>query len=420
MELVNNSNFVSTFILEDTRFKSSIFTIRFLLPLTNSTVTENAMAASLLNDTSSEYKTQNSMSKALAELYGSSISSTTEKLGDNQLITISLRCLDDSFGMNGEKCFSKALEILYGMLFKPNLENGEFTQPDVERKKRMWQEKIESEINDKRVYAKNRLEQIMYDGEAYGINKLGLIENVKSATPKKLTHAYRRIIKNSKIRINFIGATKPQEMIEKFVAEFLKFSDRHTPVIINTKESAPVTVTEKLDVTQGKLVMGFSSKIYGDDETAYPLQVAADIFGGGTYSRLFSSVREKQSLCYYCSARPNKLKGLVLVESGIENENAQKAFHAIMAELDDLKQGNFDDEVIEASKKSLSEAISGINDKISSLDYWYGIRMVYDKVLSPKEYLERIQKVTREDVLKALNGINLSAVYYLLSKGGDK
>ena len=111
---------------------------------------------------------------------------------------------------------------------------------------------------------------------------------------------------------------------------------------------------------------------------------------------------------------------MVLVESGIENENAQKAFSAIIKELDDLKNGNFDDTVIESSKKSLSEALNSMYDKITSLDYWYGNRMVYDTVLSPKEYLERINSVTRDEVMNALNGIKLSATYYLLSKGGDK
>ena len=420
MELINNSFGVSTLILEDARFKSSLFTLRFLLPLNEETVTENAMTASLLTDTSSVYKTPDSMQKALAELYGSSISSSVEKLGDNQLITISLRCLDDSFGMNGEKCFSKALAILYDMLFSPNFENNVFVVNDVERKKRMWADKIEGEINDKRIYAKNRLEQIMFENEPYGINKYGFIKNVRAATPKILTEAYKRIIENAKIRITFIGATPPSKMIEKFQKEFSKYNDRYTQEFKPTSECAPKTVTEKLDVTQGKLVLGFSSTLCGDDETTYPLQVAVDIFGGGTYSRLFSSVREKQSLCYYCSARPNRFKGMVLVESGIENENAQKAFSAIIKELDDLKNGNFDDTVIESSKKSLSEALNSMYDKITSLDYWYGNRMVYDTVLSPKEYLERINSVTRDEVMNALNGIKLSATYYLLSKGGDK
>lgn len=418
MALVNNSLGVSTLTVEDARFKSSIFTIRFLLPLCKNTVTENAIAATLITDTSSEYKTPESMSKALAELYGSSISSSVEKLGDNQLITISLRCLDDSFGMSGEKPFSKALEILFGMVFKPNFQNGMFLEADVSRKKRMWQEKIESEINNKRKYAKNRLEQIMFEGEDYGVSALGYAENAKATTCEDLTCAYKRIIENSKLRISFIGATIPHKMINKFQTEFAKYTNRHTAFVTPAKKRDVVTVTDKMDVTQGKLVMGFSCEASGSDEETYPLQVAVDIFGGGTYSRLFSSVREKQSLCYYCSARPFRYKGLVLVESGIENDNAKKAHDAILWELNDLKQGNFDDSVIEASKKSLKEALNSMYDKITSLDYWYGMRMVYDNVLSPKEYLERVERVTREDILKALNGINLGAVYYLLSKGG--
>ena len=85
--------------------------------------------------------------------------------------------------------------------------------------------------------------------------------------------------------------------------------------------------------------MGFSSDLCGDDDVSLPLMVATDIFGRGPYSRLFANVREKMSLCYYCSASAVRQKGLVTVDSGVEAENAEKAQKEILAQLDAVKKG---------------------------------------------------------------------------------
>ena len=95
-----------------------------------------------------------------------------------------------------------------------------------------------------------------------------------------------------------------------------------------------------MDIAQGKLCLGFSSDIYGDDETAASLTVMCDIFGGGPYSKLFNNVREKMSLCYYCSASPVKVKGLITVASGVEAANAEKAQAEILNQLDAMSAAN--------------------------------------------------------------------------------
>lgn len=49
-----------------------------------------------------------------------------------------------------------------------------------------------------------------------------------------------------------------------------------------------------------------------------------DVFGGGPYSRLFMNVREKLSLCYYCSARLIRGKGIIVIQSGIEKKTGKR------------------------------------------------------------------------------------------------
>ena len=49
------------------------------------------------------------------------------------------------------------------------------------------------------------------------------------------------------------------------------------------------------------------------------------LLGGTPHSLLFRNVREKLSLCYYCASSYDRLKGLLLIDSGVEEQNAEKA-----------------------------------------------------------------------------------------------
>ena len=93
-------------------------------------------------------------------------------------------------------------------------------------------------------------------------------------------------------------------------------------------------------MTQGKLALGFrtgGSSIWEDDYPA--LMMLNALYGGTTTSKLFLNVREKRSLCYYASSQLEKLKGLMLVSSGVEFDKKQEAQDEILAQLENCRQG---------------------------------------------------------------------------------
>ena len=162
--------------------------------------------------------------------------------------------------------------------------------------------------------------------------------------------------------------------------------------------------------------MGFSSDMCGDDDVSLPLMVMTDIFGGGPYSKLFANVREKMSLCYYCSASSVRGKGLITVDSGVEAENADKAQKEILAQLDAVKNGDFADFEYEASLKSLRDSLNSYNDSQVLLDTWYALKAGNKALYSPEEIGEKISAITREDIINAAKGVKLHTVYKLLPK----
>lgn len=415
MQLYSLKNRVTAAHISESKFRANLLTVRFLLPLSADTVTENAMAAELICSCSKAYPKQEALNLKLMQLYGATFTSTTEKIGNSQMITLRLHALKNGLGINGENCFFEALELVRESVFNPNAENFEFPLSEVNRVKAVWCDKINAEINNKRIYAKNRLEQIMFEGEPYGVPRYGFIEKAKNASGKELYSAYLRLINEAQIRITYIGDNYPEQFINQFT-KALPDTKRYSVALPTPKKSELREVTERINISQGKLCMGFNLKTCGEETETYPIAVAVDIFGGGTYSKLFSEVRERMGLCYYCSAHASRYMGLMLVESGVDEQNAKTAKQEILNQLESLKQGDFSDETLEASKRSYLNSLGSVEDSIVAIDSWYGSRMVQKNPLSPKELAELINSLSRKQVISAANGITPDTFFYLFGE----
>ena len=165
--------------------------------------------------------------------------------------------------------------------------------------------------------------------------------------------------------------------------------------------------------------MGFRCGASSLNENIAPVKVMTDIFGGAPYSKLFTVVREKMSLCYYCAARLYSVKGIVCVDSGIEMENFERARDGILKQLELMKSGDFTDDVITASKIGLSDSIRSVGDSLTAIENWYLSHIFDAKPASPEQFIESIHAVTREDIVKAAGQLQLDTIYLLKGNGGD-
>ena len=288
----------------------------------------------------------------------------------------------------------------------------------MDREKRKTEERIDSEINNKRSYARTKLLELMFANEPYGKFIYGTHDEVEQIDEASAYFAWKRLLENSYIQLNVIGNQLPEGLFES-VTEHLSSFDRsmlETPLPTNPIIPSETVnhFTEHMDITQGKLVMGFSSEISGSLKKSLSLMLSTDIFGGGPYSRLFTNVREKQSLCYYCSASQRRSKGFVIVDCGVDGENAVQAEKAILAELDELKKGNIEDFRIEASKKSVIDSLLSYNDSAAALDMWYSMDIEDKNFMTPEDAVELIRNVSKDSIVTALKGIKLHSVYKLL------
>lgn len=412
------SNGAEGVFIQNERFNTTLVSFNFYVPLASETVAEYALLPFVMTTCSKSYPDFSALNFKLAKLYGANLSSSAEKIGDYQLLKIAISTIDDRYALDDESLCDSAVELLTELIFDPKAENGAFCAEDVEREKRKAIEHIRGDLAQKRVYAKKRLIEEMYKGEPYGLSKCGTEEQVAAITGESLYNAWKKLLSTAFLRVNVISRSMPQGLFEKLGE---KLSEITRENIADCTQSTPTlavktpnTVVEKMDIAQGKLCMGFSSELYGDDSQTAALTVMCDIFGGGPYSRLFTNVREKYSLCYYCASSSVKAKGLITVDSGVEKENATKAEKEILNQLDMIKQNLFTDEEFESSIKSITDSFKSYNDSQGLLDAWYSLKIVKDKLLSPEEAAADILNVTRNDVVYAARGVKLHTVYKLL------
>jgi predicted Zn-dependent peptidase len=176
-----------------------------------------------------------------------------------------------------------------------------------------------------------------------------------------------------------------------------------------------------MDVTQGKLALGFRTGGITAGHPDYPaLLVCNAMYGGTTNSKLFMNVREKLSLCYFASSMMDKLKGLLVVSSGVEFAKFQVARDEILAQLEAVRQGEFTQEELAAAKQALTGSLRACLDSQGRLeDHWTGQAVSGGEMVGPEALIGPVERVTAEDVCRAAQAVQLDTVYYLTGKEGD-
>lgn len=399
--------------------KTTCISLLLLLPLEMNTA-ENAVLASFLAHSSKQFPTLSALNARLEELYGAIFSSDVSKLGEGYRLRLSLTCINDALALDGERLSEACLQLLLDQLFEPYCANGKFDAKQLATEIRLCAEDLESEINDKRAYALSQMIETMCADEAYGIKKADLLAAVRAVTPERLYAAWRALLEQATVSVQVVGDVDFDALETMLKSRFAGVERAPVPIETVFVEAAEdiTETTEEMAVNQSKLVLGFRCGMRNADDNFFANRIMVDVFGGGPYSRLFMHVREELSLCYYCSARLDRRKGLVVVQSGVEYENKQAALDEILKQLDIMKRGAFTDEELAASKAALCDAYKGVNDTPESIDSYYA-QFVDTPPQTPDEIIAGLSAVTRDDVVAAANRLTLDTVYFLAGKGDE-
>lgn len=404
-------------VLQTDKFKCNLISVYIHQYLNEHNVTQNALLPQVLMRGCERWPDQRSIQRKLQSLYGADLSSSVNQWGDMHSISFSLELVDERYVPHQEELFTEGLQLLREVIFQPLTDDGQALRTDyVSQEKANLKRYIESLINDKARYASWRCIEEMFAGTPYALYTYGQVDALPRITARSLFDYYREVVARLPMDI-FVVTNKSVEEIAPLVRDaFLRpepANERSVYAPLELPRGEQKEIIEKKPVQQGKLCLGYRTNVPPADPRYDALTVYNGILGGFVHSKLFRNVREKASLAYYANSRLDGPRGMMLISSGIDPDNYEQALTIIQRQVDDMREGNFDETDLNHTKKSLHNAYRSMMDHSGSLidRVMYGLMIGQPFQLEQK--LQAIEEVTADQVVDVAKNVELDTIYFL-------
>ena len=411
--------------LENDKFKTGCLSISLLTQLDRETAAMNALIPYVLRRGSRNHTDMQALATELDGLYGSYIEPVVRKIGEIQCIGFLASFADDKYLPDGSGVFESIANLCGEILLAPCTKGGLLLPEYVDSEKDKLLDSIRSRLNDKRSWALQRLIEQMCCYEPFAVSRLGTEDTAENIYYQKLTKHYRSLIMTCPIEIFYCGSLGADTVAEKLSDAFSGMPrgeidyDIGTDIRMNAVEESVREFTDELNVTQGKLVMGYRLGDCMEDPDIAALYVFNAVFGGCVTSKLFMNVREKLSLCYYASSLVDLHKGLMIVSSGVDFDKFGAAKDEICAQLEVIRRGEVTDDELLAAKKSVASDLRATLDSQYNLEGFYLANTIDGLDFDPEELAEAVECVELQAVVDIANSVVGDAVYYLRGNGEE-
>jgi len=363
------------------------------------------------------------ISKKLENMYGASFNCGVDKSGDYIILKFFIETINNEYSDSKENLAQEAFNLLTDIVFNPLVENDGFNINYVKQEKDNLAKIINSKKDDKANYAYQRCVEEMFKNNPYGIYKYGSLQDLEKINEKNLYEYYLNIIQNSPIFIYINGKNANSINVDENINNNFKIAFNNNSNEYNENDDLqeknenaeiealqPINIVkEKLDVTQGKLIIGLNAP----SENKYAVTMYNTILGGGANSKLFQNVREKESLAYYASSRYIRRKNAIIIRTGIELANYDKAVKVIKEQLEEMKKGNISDYELSSAKTLILASLKLIPESQEDIMAFDFDQDVFNENLTFEQYYKKIENVTLNEIIDVANQVKINTIYYL-------
>lgn len=424
---------------ENNKFKTNEIAVFVTIKQTQENATKNALIPAVLRRGSTNYRNQLEISKKLENMYGANFNCGVDKSGDYIILKFFIETINNEYSDSKENLAQEAFNLLTDIVFNPLVENDGFNINYVKQEKDNLAKIINSKKDDKANYAYQRCIEEMFKNNPYGIYKYGSLQDLEKINEKNLYGYYLNIIQNSQIFIYINGKNANSINVDENINNNFKIAfnnnsneynenddlqeknenaeieDNKNTEIKDNKNAEIVAlqpiniVKEKLDVTQGKLIIGLNAP----SENKYAVTMYNTILGGGANSKLFQNVREKESLAYYASSRYIRRKNAIIIRTGIELANYDKAVKVIKEQLEEMKKGNISDYELASAKTLILASLKLIPESQEDIMAFDFDQDVFNENLTFEQYYKKIENITLKEIIDVANQVRINTIYYL-------
>ena len=396
----------------DGNYRRNKLLISLRMPMKRETVTATALIPYLLDRGTSSIPDKTKLKRKLDMLYGADLQTYSSSQDGIRMVNAYIAGADESILGAGRVLSEKRTKLLYESLYDPYLLDGAFPEKHIETEKEVLRERILSEIDDKRLFCLRNALKLFYGNDIRGIPNTGYVEDLDALQHEELRSIWKGYLEDSTVEI--INVSRDGSALRNYFAAIYKDRKAGSTEVGTLDPIAAGEVkreTKHVEAEQDKLVMIYTAGRQFSEREKAALRVFSALFGGIPTSRLFTNVRERDHLCYYCSSSPFAASASLLIDSGVSRQNCAKIEDAVSKELELFMRDGIGDDEFMFAKLALTNAYKSIRDSADSLSSWYlGSILRRGYATEPDDDLALMESIGKDDVLGIASSMKLAVV----------
>ena len=410
-----NCNSFNVHTIKTDKFKTSHVEVIFRDIANKDEMGAYSFLADMLSQSSKTYPRKKDLITRFEELYKIIVYATTLRVGNVLDFHVSLDFINPDY-INDKNYVEEVIKTLFDIIENPNVTNDEFDLKTFN----IVKERLKREINSLK---ENPMKQSIKEAfkamnadTPTSYELLGNLESLEKITPSSLYKTYKNLRKNFKVDIFLIGNLEMDDtvsLIKKYFKNRYIIENKLDLMVDNKEIKRLVVKSMASDNVQANLVMVFNLKKLTEIEKNITFNVFNYLYGsGGLTSKLYQSIREKNSLCYAISSMYLKYDKLLLVHISLEQANVKKATSLVKKELKNMQVGNFTEEELKDAINNMIVSLDMAQDNNVSIINNY-VFHVFDNLPMPEERVEMFKNIKKEDVINVAKKVKLNTIFTL-------
>lgn len=316
------------------------------------------------------------------------------------------RVLDEDFDL--------ALDVLNDMFFESL-----FDEDEIEKEKRVVIEEIKMYEDSPDEIIHDLFSDSVWDDHPLGRPILGTEESIKGLSKEKIHTYMNQHYAPDNLVIAVAGKIKHEDVLKKLSPIYGQFQRGGRRVLEGTPVGHQVNKMIYRDTEQMHLILGVPG-VGQEDKDIFPMHIINNVLGGGLSSRLFQEVREQRGMAYTVFSYHSTYvdTGLFAIYAGTTPSNSREVVECILGEILDIKANSLTKEELERTKSQIKGSLYlGLESVGSRMSRLGKTELTYNRLITPEEVVEKLEKVTFEDVRRVMNRLWVKDKISLLMLG---
>lgn len=294
-----------------------------------------------------------------------------------------------------------ALDVLSDILSNPS-----FAAEELEREKSVIEQEIGAAQDTPDDVVFEHLNELCYPDQPMGRSLLGTPQTLKRFNSEMLHGYLTTHYRGPDMVVAAAGAVEHEAVVTEVERRFTGFDAAPAPKPQAAKFGKGGSRVVHRDLEQAHLTLALEG-LSQTDRSLFPLQVFANILGGGMSSRLFQEVREKRGLCYsiYAFHAPYADTGFFGLYTGTDPSDAPEMMEVVVDVISEAVETLTEAEIARAKAQMKAGLLMALESCSARAEQLARHMLVYGRPQSATELIARIDAVNIESTRDAARSL---------------